>query len=145
MRVRRTIYDVQADEHKGLCVQAPFNIGIMLWRNTAISRVLLQEWVTNLKAVGGVGYMAEQLELNQILRGKDGSRLFPLQPVLDSDVRDRLPLPVKLPSARPTLGTRGSPAEAIAHARVDQLWGGLDIPEHRARWMDEWWPVWRLT
>jgi hypothetical protein len=70
----------------------------MLWRNTAISRMLLQEWVTNLKAVGGVGYMAEQLELNNILRGRDGSRLFPLQPVLDSDVRPR---PRRLPFCPP--------------------------------------------
>lgn len=35
---------------------------------------------------GGVGYMAEQVELNQILRGKDGKRMFPIEPVLESDV-----------------------------------------------------------
>ena len=38
---------------------------------------------------GGVGYMAEQVELNEILRGKDGKRMFPLQGVLESQVGAR--------------------------------------------------------
>ncbi|KAK3249970.1 hypothetical protein CYMTET_40637 [Cymbomonas tetramitiformis] len=68
-----------ADEEKGLCIHAPYNIGIMMWRRGEVAQKLLAEWVNNLRGQGKVGYMAEQLELNEILRGKDGKRMFPLE------------------------------------------------------------------
>jgi len=73
------------DEAEGKCILAPFNIGIMYWRSTALSKALAKEWGDGVRKAGGMTYMGEQGLLNEIVRGKDGKRAFPTKAVPGSD------------------------------------------------------------
>ena len=47
------------DEEEGKCIGAPFNIGIMYWRNTEMASRLGGAWGDAVMAVGRMDYMWE--------------------------------------------------------------------------------------
>jgi hypothetical protein len=78
-----------ADEEEGKCIAAPFNIGIMYWRNTEMASALGAAWADAVQAAGRMDYMGEQNLLNDIIRGPGWQRLMPPMPVQGTQAKQR--------------------------------------------------------